>query len=318
MAAFGPREERVDGNGQHIGPLVDLDEDNALEVVFGDGNGEVHAVRADGTDLPGFPVHADLPKNLPLLTSPAFDGNPANGEIALSYASIIGGVAVADLDRDSDFDLYLTHFLGQKNTFYRNLGGLQFKDDSRRTRAVATSFAFNGFGIVAFDFDRDAWMDLIVANGHVLGPNAAASVMHPQVLHNNSGRLFDVSGLAGPYFKELVLGRCVGHVAHSYSVETASPRFSSAACSVCQGKVAHFTRTGKSRTPSKAASLSRLSSGSSSLPVRRRWKDSNSALASATVLPFTASVISEAEAMEMAHPRPSKPTSSSFPSFAIR
>ncbi|TMA38134.1 MAG: hypothetical protein E6J79_07935 [Deltaproteobacteria bacterium] len=80
--------------------LVDLDDDNRLEIVFGGGNGEVHAIRDDGTELAGFPVHTDLPRHLPLATSPAFDGDPANGEVPLSWASINGGVAVADLDRD--------------------------------------------------------------------------------------------------------------------------------------------------------------------------------------------------------------------------
>jgi subtilisin family serine protease len=80
--------------------LVDLDDDNHLEIVFADGNGEVHALRDDGVELPGFPVHTDLPGNLPLATSDAFDGNPANGEVPLSWSPIVGGVAVADLDRD--------------------------------------------------------------------------------------------------------------------------------------------------------------------------------------------------------------------------
>jgi subtilisin family serine protease len=92
---------RFDGSLESLSvALVDLDGDNRLEIVFVDGNGEVHAVRADGSDLPGFPVHTDLPGNLPLATSDAFDGNPANGEVALSYASLVGGPAVADLDRD--------------------------------------------------------------------------------------------------------------------------------------------------------------------------------------------------------------------------
>jgi hypothetical protein len=45
----------------------------------------------------------------------------------------------------------------------------------------------------------------------------------------------------------------------NYSVETASCSPLSAACSVCQARVAHFTRTGNSDTPEKAASLPRLS-----------------------------------------------------------
>ncbi len=79
---------------------VDLDSDNKLEIIFADGNGEVHAIKSDGSELAGFPVHADVPLSLPLATSDAFDLNPANGEVALSYAPIIGGPAVGDIDRD--------------------------------------------------------------------------------------------------------------------------------------------------------------------------------------------------------------------------
>src|SRR5439155_1630677 len=80
---------------------VDLDGDNKLEIIFGDGNGEVHAVRSDGTDLPGFPVHTDLPAGLPLTKSDAFVQNL----VPISYAAIIGGVAVANLDRDGQQEI---------------------------------------------------------------------------------------------------------------------------------------------------------------------------------------------------------------------
>jgi len=46
---------------------------------------------ADGSELPGFPVHTDPPPHLPLTTSPAFVQNL----VPVSYAPIIGGVAVA-------------------------------------------------------------------------------------------------------------------------------------------------------------------------------------------------------------------------------
>jgi hypothetical protein len=120
------------------------------------------------------------------------------------------GIACADYDNDGRPDIYLTHFFGQKNTLYRNLGSLIFLDDSRRTRVAATSFEFNGFGTVALDYDRDGWMDVFVSNGHVLGPQQNPCEMHAQLLHNDGrGRFDDVSSQAGSYFRELVLGRCV-------------------------------------------------------------------------------------------------------------
>lgn len=120
------------------------------------------------------------------------------------------GIACADFDNDGRPDFYLTHFFGHKNTLYRNLGQLIFVDDSRRTRVAATSYEFNGFGTVAFDYDRDGWLDLFVANGHVLGPLQKPWEMRPQLLRNDgSGRFDDISSHAGSYFQEMLLGRCV-------------------------------------------------------------------------------------------------------------
>jgi subtilisin family serine protease len=80
--------------------LVDLNGDNRMEIVFADGDGLVHAVRSNGKELRRFPVHTRRVRRLPLATSPAFDGNPANGEVRVSYAGVLGGTAVGDIDRD--------------------------------------------------------------------------------------------------------------------------------------------------------------------------------------------------------------------------
>ncbi|MGA0040827.1 MAG: CRTAC1 family protein, partial [Pirellulales bacterium] len=96
-------------------------------------------------------------------------------------------------------------------TLYRNLGGLQFADESRRTRIAATSFDNLGFGSVALDWDRNGLLDLFVTTGHVLGPNAPPEKMAPQLLRRTDRTRFeDVSQeVAGPYFAGLWLGRGV-------------------------------------------------------------------------------------------------------------
>jgi len=118
------------------------------------------------------------------------------------------GIACADFNHDGLFDIYLTHFFNNKNTLYRNLGNLSFVDDSYRTLVAKTSLSYNGFGVVAIDYDRDTFHDLLITNGHVLGPEFDPYAMRPQLLRNNSGTTFtDISDTAGPFFQDKMLGR---------------------------------------------------------------------------------------------------------------
>jgi hypothetical protein len=80
--------------------LVDLDGDNALDIIFSTADGQVHAFRHDGSEVTGFPVSSDPVADLPTCCSAAFDGNPNNGEVPVTSASLTGGVAVADIDSD--------------------------------------------------------------------------------------------------------------------------------------------------------------------------------------------------------------------------
>src|SRR5579872_920907 len=105
---------------------------------------------------------------------------------------------------------------------------------------------------------------------------------------------------------------------HGYSVETGAALRSRAALSVCQQRLAHFTRAGYSRTPERAASLPRLESAAASCWVSRLWTLPNNSPTCALSLPLTASVIRDAEAVEMAQPLPSKRTSSMRSPFILR
>src|SRR2546425_587562 len=112
-------------------------------------------------------------------------------------------------------------------------------------------------------------------------------------------------------------GSVRGHDPHSS--ETVSCFLSRAASRVCQAKLAHFTRTGNSQTPDRTASLPReASTGSPGRAVTILWNLSKRRWASAFDLPFTASVISDADAFEIAHPWPTKEMSSIVPSSRRR
>jgi hypothetical protein len=76
------------------------------------------------------------------------------------------GIHAADLDADGDWDLFMTHVRGEKNTFYLNTKG-SFSDRTSVTGLVTPSRPMTGFGMGFVDFDLDGHLDLFVANGRV-------------------------------------------------------------------------------------------------------------------------------------------------------
>src|SRR3569832_1149477 len=99
--------------------------------------------------------------------------------------------------------------------------------------------------------------------------------------------------------------------AHGFSVVTGCSWCASVACSVCQASVAHLTRAGYSRTPSSTVSLPRAAVSASPGWAWVSWSCLRPffASASSTFMPCKRSVMSEAEAVEIAQPMPSKRTS---------
>lgn len=180
----------------------------------------VAAVDFDGDRIPEVYVGNDMMPNFLFKRRTSADASSENGiyeNVASSAGCAVSnegmneasmGVACADFDGNGLVDIFLTHYFESKNTLYRNLGQLLFEDASRQTRVAATSFDKLGFGTVAFDANLDGSADLLIANGHVLGPNHHPNEMTAQILINNGSGVFtDVSSNCGPYFSELCLGR---------------------------------------------------------------------------------------------------------------
>lgn len=122
------------------------------------------------------------------------------------------GIAVGDLNGDGLLDLYVSNFYLEYNTLYRNLGQLQFVDDTRRAGLVGPTLPVLGFGTQAVDFDMDGDLDLFVANGHIARDPSGQQPwkMPAQVFQNRGDGVFrDASHASGAYFQTRGLGRGV-------------------------------------------------------------------------------------------------------------
>ncbi len=119
------------------------------------------------------------------------------------------GIACGDLDGDGLPDLAVTNFFGEATTFYRNLGGGFFSDQSDAVGLTAASRSLLGFGITLSDFNNDGRLDLATANGHVNDYHRLLPYAMPaQLLAGvGDGRLVDVSESAGSVWKTPRVGR---------------------------------------------------------------------------------------------------------------
>lgn len=106
------------------------------------------------------------------------------------------GMAVGDFDRDGDQDLFITHWLAQENTLFRNGGATQdelfFEDVSHLFGLGAVALPDVGWGTHFLDYDNDGMLDLVVVNGNT-------QQNKKRELVSQSNRLFWNAGERGFY-----------------------------------------------------------------------------------------------------------------------
>ncbi|MBT8400131.1 MAG: CRTAC1 family protein [Rhodothermia bacterium] len=125
------------------------------------------------------------------------------------------GIDFGDYDWNGHADLFMTHLDEETNTLYHSFGGGLFQDYSSQSRLGPASLKNVGFGVGIFDFDADGWLDVFVANGHIIEaierirPGSGVTyAQRNQLFRNESGRTFrDISSSAGPHFQKARVGR---------------------------------------------------------------------------------------------------------------
>ena len=124
------------------------------------------------------------------------------------------GIAVGDLDADTDPDLFITHLRGETNTLFRHSGKLGFQDDTASSGLGAFSLPYTGFGTGYFDYDQDGDLDVAVVNGRVTrGPLLTKNnppkywdhYAEPNLLYENdgSGKFIAKHEQAGPFCSDI-------------------------------------------------------------------------------------------------------------------
>jgi hypothetical protein len=122
------------------------------------------------------------------------------------------GVACEDVDRDGDFDLYVTHLRAETNVYYRNDGG-SFESAGGLLRVSDWSMPDTGFGTSFFDFDNDGRFDLFVANGAVTRSPEPLDPVNPYAERNRllrekeDGTFVDVTNAAGSALQAVQMSR---------------------------------------------------------------------------------------------------------------
>ncbi|MCA8926067.1 MAG: VCBS repeat-containing protein [Planctomycetes bacterium] len=117
---------------------------------------------------------------------------PAGALPALTEDSL--GVALFDLDKDGDLDLYLANF-GIEDRVYLNDGAGVFTDASALVLPAGVTVG-GATAVTAGDVNGDGFMDVVVANeGLSVGGNPPAGEANLLLLNDGAGRLQDASVL---------------------------------------------------------------------------------------------------------------------------
>jgi hypothetical protein len=99
---------------------------------------------------------------------------------AMGIAEANMGIALADVDGDGLFDIFITHLTEENNVLWEQGPRGLFQDRTALAGLSPPAWHATGFGVVFGDFDQNGFPDLVVANGRVRRssqPGAMAPVL---------------------------------------------------------------------------------------------------------------------------------------------
>jgi hypothetical protein len=217
VAGADPKKRRfVDVSkeaGLRVPPRADHDYGKGLGVVIAD-------VNLDGK--PDIYVANDTTDNF-LYINKSTPGKLRFQELAmeLGVARDGGGTPTGSMGVDiDDYDgrglpsVWVTTYEGELHSLFQNVmkdGRQYFRYVTQPAGIAALGQQFVGFGTGFVDLDNDGWLDLIIANGHVIHhPRSGTPRQRPVLLRNQGdGRFRDVTSRGGPYFQTGHMGRGV-------------------------------------------------------------------------------------------------------------
>ena len=140
----------------------------------------------------------------------ALSSGTAYDENGNTYAGM--GIDAADVDGDALPDVLVNALARQGYWFYKNKGGGRFADVSASSGLTRITDLHSGWGTRLADFDNDGWLDLAVAQGHVMDTiewsDPGVQFREPPLLVKNLfGKFFNVSETAGAAFSRARSGR---------------------------------------------------------------------------------------------------------------
>jgi len=94
------------------------------------------------------------------------------------------GVDVGDIDRNGWLDIFVTNYSGETNTLYLNQGTGLFLDETEQRGLGRPSIHFLAFGTKFVDLNLDGWLDIYVANGHVIDNIDLFNEQYHHLQHN--------------------------------------------------------------------------------------------------------------------------------------